>query len=91
MKLRMMMGLLLAGSLFVGMAVQAQDLTEDYLDALYQASQRGRGDGEDCQRATEGGGERARSGGCDAGGCAAAYYSWHRHYLGGERRVQRRV
>jgi hypothetical protein len=38
MKLRMMMGLLLAGSLFIGMAVQAQDLTEDYLDALGQAN-----------------------------------------------------
>lgn len=40
MKLRMMMGLLLAGSLCVGTASQAQDaqdFTEKYLDAIDQA------------------------------------------------------
>jgi hypothetical protein len=38
MKLRMILGLLLAGSLFVGTAVQTQDLTRDYLDALDDAN-----------------------------------------------------
>ena len=37
MKLHMIIGLLLAGSLFVGTGVRAQDLTEKYLDALEAA------------------------------------------------------
>jgi hypothetical protein len=37
MKLHMTIGLLLAGSLFVGTAIQAQDLTQGYLDAIDQA------------------------------------------------------